>query len=151
MPHRVPREAEEALQMRKDRRTLSGYGTPPHLPAPLPVGARGAAIELDFNFFTASLSRVAMTPTLKFSRRSWEIASCRHRHSHFQMSTYLASYSGNKIPYRCRQSHTRASPSLRSENHSCICRPRGNETFSRLLRYDLVPVVGVRLGREGRF
>src|SRR5881628_1969866 len=40
--------------MWKDKRTLDSTAIALTPPAPLPVGARGAAIELDFNFFTAS-------------------------------------------------------------------------------------------------
>ena len=47
------REAEEALQMRKDSACCHGRAIP-LTPRPLSrVGARGAEIELDFNFFTA--------------------------------------------------------------------------------------------------
>ena len=76
MPHRVPSEAEEALQMRKDKRILWYCGNPPHPQAPLPVGARGAEIALDFNFLTASLPLkgdflgVEMTPRNELFQRS---------------------------------------------------------------------------------
>ena len=64
MPHRVPREAEEVFQMRKDN-ARCGSTAIPLTPQPLSlVGARGAESNLISILFTAHLYGVYLAVTV---------------------------------------------------------------------------------------